>query len=191
MVRSRDRAWRHPAASTPPPPRRCRACSASIPPPTLTGYGGLKCNLPLKSRDGSPIKYTPRPALADRQGALRRRSDRLRGRRDHRAGQGRGRSGRARHRAAARRDRARATPHKPGAPQLYDEVPNNIALDYHYGDSDKVAAAFAKAAHVAKLPLVNQRLVVDCDRAALRHRRIRRRQMTSGRCIRAARACSA
>src|SRR5471030_3126483 len=30
----------------------------------LTGYGGLKCNLPLKSRDGSPIRYTPRPALS-------------------------------------------------------------------------------------------------------------------------------
>jgi carbon-monoxide dehydrogenase large subunit len=30
----------------------------------LAGYGGLKCNLPLKSRDGSPIRYTPRPALA-------------------------------------------------------------------------------------------------------------------------------
>jgi carbon-monoxide dehydrogenase large subunit len=30
----------------------------------LTAYGGLKCNLPLKSRDGSPIKYKPRPALA-------------------------------------------------------------------------------------------------------------------------------
>ena len=30
----------------------------------LTGYGGLKCLLPLKSRDGSPIQYMPRPALA-------------------------------------------------------------------------------------------------------------------------------
>src|SRR5215472_11145217 len=30
----------------------------------LFGYGPLKCNMPLKSRDGSPIRYTPRPALA-------------------------------------------------------------------------------------------------------------------------------
>ncbi len=30
----------------------------------LAGYGPLKCNLPLKNRDGSPIRYTPRPALA-------------------------------------------------------------------------------------------------------------------------------
>src|SRR5947208_6284337 len=30
----------------------------------LSEYGPLKCNLPLKNRDGSPIRYTPRPALA-------------------------------------------------------------------------------------------------------------------------------
>src|ERR1700686_5122955 len=29
----------------------------------LTGYGGLKCSIPLKNRDGTPIRYTPRPAL--------------------------------------------------------------------------------------------------------------------------------
>src|SRR5579872_7253506 len=29
----------------------------------LKGYGGLKCPLPLKNRDGSPIRYKPRPAL--------------------------------------------------------------------------------------------------------------------------------
>ncbi len=50
---------------------------------------------------------------------------------------------------------------KPGAPQLWDDVPGNIALDYHYGDKDKVAEAFAKAAHVVRLPLINQRLVVN------------------------------
>ena len=49
---------------------------------------------------------------------------------------------------------------QPGAPKVWDEVPDNIALDYHYGDSAKVAEAFAKAAHVVKRPLVNQRLVV-------------------------------
>ena len=40
-------------------------------------------------------------------------------------------------------------------------MPGNIALDYHYGDKDKVAEAFAKAAHVVRLPLINQRLVVN------------------------------
>ncbi len=39
----------------------------------------------------------------------------------------------------------------PGAPQLHDEAPGNVVLDFHYGDSAAVAAAFAQAAHVTKL----------------------------------------
>ena len=31
---------------------------------------------------------------------------------------------------------------QPGAPQLYDHIPNNVALDYHFGDAEKVEAAF-------------------------------------------------
>jgi aerobic carbon-monoxide dehydrogenase large subunit len=46
-----------------------------------------------------------------------------------------------------------------GAPQLYDEVPGNVAAEFHYGDADKVAAAFARAAHVAKLALRNTRVI--------------------------------
>jgi carbon-monoxide dehydrogenase large subunit len=49
---------------------------------------------------------------------------------------------------------------KPGAPQLYDHIPNNIALDYHYGDTAKIDAAFASAAHVTKLDIVNTRVAV-------------------------------
>jgi carbon-monoxide dehydrogenase large subunit len=48
----------------------------------------------------------------------------------------------------------------PGAPVLYDGVPGNLACDFHYGDSEKVAAAFARAAHVTRLPIVNNRIVV-------------------------------
>lgn len=50
---------------------------------------------------------------------------------------------------------------KPGAPQLYDEAPNNIAFDYTFGDSAKVAEAFAKAAHVTKMSLVDSRIVIN------------------------------
>ncbi|HEX5455717.1 MAG TPA: xanthine dehydrogenase family protein molybdopterin-binding subunit [Stellaceae bacterium] len=50
---------------------------------------------------------------------------------------------------------------QPGAPRLYDDVPNNIALDFHYGDSAAVAAAFAGAAHVTRLDLRNSRIVVN------------------------------
>ena len=49
---------------------------------------------------------------------------------------------------------------KPGAPQLYDHIPNNVALDYHYGDTAKIEAAFASAAHVTKLDIVNTRVAV-------------------------------
>jgi carbon-monoxide dehydrogenase large subunit len=54
----------------------------------------------------------------------------------------------------------------PGAPQLYSEAPNNIAFDWSApADADgKLTAAidkiFSEAAHVVKVELVNQRLVV-------------------------------
>src|SRR5207244_9359803 len=56
-----------------------------------------------------------------------------------------------------------------GAPLLYEEAPGNVALDYHYGDGEQVAAAFAKAAHVTRLKLVNSRVVVNAmePRAAI------------------------
>jgi carbon-monoxide dehydrogenase large subunit len=46
------------------------------------------------------------------------------------------------------------------APQLHADAPGNVCLDYHYGDREKVAAAFASAAHVTKLSLRNNRIVV-------------------------------
>ncbi|HEY4141882.1 MAG TPA: molybdopterin cofactor-binding domain-containing protein, partial [Pseudolabrys sp.] len=126
----------------------------------LKGYGGLKCVLPLKSRDGSPIKYRPRPALAD---------DKVRFVGDPVACVVAETIAQAKDAAetivldieplpaiVSARDAA-----KPGAPLLYDEAPGNIALDYHYGDKDKVADAFAKAERVIKMPLINQRLVVN------------------------------
>ncbi len=48
-----------------------------------------------------------------------------------------------------------------GAPQVHDSVPGNVAVDYHWGDSAKVADAFAKAAHVTKLSLVSNRIVIN------------------------------
>jgi len=47
------------------------------------------------------------------------------------------------------------------APLLYADVPGNVSLDYHYGDSAKVAAAFAAAAHTVKLAMANSRIVVN------------------------------
>ncbi|HVL35646.1 MAG TPA: molybdopterin cofactor-binding domain-containing protein, partial [Burkholderiales bacterium] len=47
-----------------------------------------------------------------------------------------------------------------GAPQLYDEVPGNVALEFRHGDAERVAAAFAGAAHVTRLAPRSTRVVV-------------------------------
>jgi carbon-monoxide dehydrogenase large subunit len=47
----------------------------------------------------------------------------------------------------------------PGAASVHDDIPDNLCYDWHLGDEAAVDAAFAKAAHVTKIDLVNQRLV--------------------------------
>jgi carbon-monoxide dehydrogenase large subunit len=47
----------------------------------------------------------------------------------------------------------------PGAPALCDEAPDNIAAEMEHGDRAATAAALARAAHVVKLHIDNQRLV--------------------------------
>jgi len=125
----------------------------------LKGYGGLKSNLPLKNRDGSPIHYVPRPALA---------SDKVRFVGDPVACV-------IAETVAQAKDAAEAVSLdvnslaavlkpadavKPGAPQVFDQVANNLALDFHYGDAAKVGEAFAKAKHVTRLETSNQRMIV-------------------------------
>ena len=56
-----------------------------------------------------------------------------------------------------------------GAPLVHDEVPGNLCYDWHIGDKAVVDGVFAKAAHVVKLDLVNNRLVPNAmePRAAI------------------------
>ncbi|HEY2134916.1 MAG TPA: xanthine dehydrogenase family protein molybdopterin-binding subunit, partial [Xanthobacteraceae bacterium] len=134
----------------------------------LASYGPLKSSLPFKSRDGSDMRHTGRPALT---------SDKVRFVGDPVACVIAETAHRARDAAEAveleidslpavtdPRDAVRA-----GAPLLYDDAPGNLALDFHYGDAEKVQAAFAAAAHVTKVDLVNSRVVVNSlePRAAL------------------------
>lgn len=58
---------------------------------------------------------------------------------------------------------------KPGAPLVYDDAPGNLGLTYTFGDKEKVAAAFDTAAHVTRLVLVDNRIVINAmePRAAL------------------------
>jgi carbon-monoxide dehydrogenase large subunit len=48
-----------------------------------------------------------------------------------------------------------------GAPQLHESAPGNLALDFHFGNAEAVAKAFAEAAHVTKLDIDSQRIVVN------------------------------
>lgn len=123
------------------------------------GYGPFTCGLPLKSRDGSPLLQTNRQPLA---------TDKVRFVGDPVAFVVADTLAQARDAAEAVEldieplpavtDPEEAT--KPGAPQLYDHIPNNVALDYHYGDMEKVNAAFASAAHVTKVDIENTRVAV-------------------------------
>src|SRR5690242_12947242 len=123
------------------------------------GYGPYTCGLPLKNRDGTPLLQTNRTALM---------TDKVRYVGDPVAFV-------VAETLAQARDAAEAVvvdidplpavtdPEEAagsGAPQLYDHIPNNVALDYHYGDAAKVEAAFASAAHVTKLDIVNTRVAV-------------------------------
>ncbi|MBV8921796.1 xanthine dehydrogenase family protein molybdopterin-binding subunit [Bradyrhizobium sp.] len=122
-------------------------------------YAPFVCGLPLKNRDGTPLKQTNRTALM---------SDKVRYVGDPVAFVVAETAAQARDAAEAVvvdidplpavTDAAEAA--KPGAPQLYDHIPNNVALDYHYGDSEKLDAAFASAAHVTRLDIVNTRVAV-------------------------------
>ena len=122
-------------------------------------YTPFSCGLPLKNRDGTPLLQTNRPALP---------TDRVRFVGDPVAFVVAETVAQARDAAEAVlldieslpavTDAAEAA--KPGAPQLYDHIPNNVALDFHYGDTDKVNAAFAGAAHVTRLDIINTRVAV-------------------------------
>src|SRR6188474_3822759 len=121
--------------------------------------GVQTCALPIY-RDGSPIRYTPRRALA---------GDKVRFVGDPVACVIAETMAQAKDAAEAVTVDIEPLPVvlkpseavKPGAPLVFDEVPNNTALDFHYGDAAKVAEAFAKAKHVTRLETSNQRMVVN------------------------------
>jgi len=48
---------------------------------------------------------------------------------------------------------------KPGAPQIHDIAPNNLVYNWKLGDKAATDAAFAAAAHITKIDLVNNRVV--------------------------------
>ncbi|NEW90730.1 xanthine dehydrogenase family protein molybdopterin-binding subunit [Rhodopseudomonas sp. BR0M22] len=121
------------------------------------GYAPFSSGLPLKSRDGTPLKQTHHGALA---------TDKVRYVGEPVACVVAKTLAQARDAAEAVELDIEPLPAvtdaeaamQPGAPQLYDHIENNVALDYHFGDTAAVNAAFTAAAHVTTLDIENTRV---------------------------------
>lgn len=130
--------------------------------------GGLPCGWQIHNKDGSPMAEPPHPVLA--QGKVRHVGDPIAVA------------------IAATREQARDAAEaivvdydllpaaatmdaalKPGAAAIHDGVANNLCYDWHIGDKAVLDAAFAKAAKVVSLDIVNNRLIPNAmePRAAL------------------------
>ncbi len=126
------------------------------------GLGDVPCTIPLVSRDGKPRHDTPRPALA--QGKVRHVGQPV--------------ALVVAETYAQARDAAEAiavdydalpavTDAKaaaaPGAPRLFDHIPGNVVFDWDNdaGNAQATDAAFATAARIVALELVNNRVVVN------------------------------
>ena len=126
---------------------------------TADQYAPFVCGMPLKNRDGSPLRQTNRLPLM---------TDKVRFVGDPVAFVVADTVTQARDAAEAVLLEIEPLPAvtsaeaaaKPGAPRLYDHIPDNVALDFHYGDTAAVEAAFAAAAHVTRLDIANTRVAV-------------------------------
>jgi carbon-monoxide dehydrogenase large subunit len=123
------------------------------------GLGEIPCIIPLKNADGTDRAETPRIALAE---------DRVRHVGDPVAFV-------VAETAQAARDGAEAimvdydplpsvvdlaAAHEPGAPKVWDAIESNIVFDWEAGDKAKADELVSKAAHVTRLTVVNNRVVV-------------------------------
>ncbi|HET6520435.1 MAG TPA: xanthine dehydrogenase family protein molybdopterin-binding subunit [Geminicoccaceae bacterium] len=124
------------------------------------GLGDIPCLIPMKNRDGSPRAETPRPLLARER--VRHVGDPV--------------ACVVAESAVAARDAAELIEvgYEPlpvalgtveatrgGAPLVWDDAPDNLAFDIEVGDRAAVDAAFAGAAHVVRVELVNNRVVCN------------------------------
>ena len=134
------------------------------------GFGALKTMMVLPNRDGTPMKTPTRHSLA---------TDKVRFVGDPVAFVVAETVAQAKDAAEAVEvdidplpavTDARAAA-QPGAPLVFDDVPANVCLDFHAGDEAKVAEAFARAAHVTRLSLISNRIVVSAmePRTAIAH----------------------
>ena len=119
--------------------------------------GGLICGWMIHSKDGTPMKAGPHPALA--QGKVRYVGD-------HVAVVIAETLGEAKDAAEAIRidyevlpaEVDTATAQRQGAAVIHDVAPDNTVYRWHLGDKAKTDAAFAAAKHITKIDLTNNRL---------------------------------
>jgi carbon-monoxide dehydrogenase large subunit len=122
--------------------------------------GGLPCGWGIKSKDGTPMAEPPHPVLA--QGKVRHIGDPI-------AVVIADTREQARDAAELIKIDFKVLPGissseaalKKGAPQLHDAAVGNLCYDWHIGDEAATKAAFAKAAHVTRVDIVNNRLVAN------------------------------
>ncbi|MEA2878829.1 MAG: aerobic carbon-monoxide dehydrogenase large subunit [Hyphomicrobiales bacterium] len=126
------------------------------------GLGDVPCHAPLNNKDGSPRSDTPRPALA--AGKVRHLGQpvALVIAETLLQAQDAAEAIEIDYETLPAVTDARAALEK-GAPQLFDGIPGNLVFDWDNDTSDFAAteAAFAKAAHVTTLEIVNNRLVCN------------------------------
>jgi len=124
------------------------------------GLGPIPCQFALKSRDGSPYKTTPRPALA--RGRVRHVGDPVAVVVAETLNQARD----AAELVMVDYDdlpsvTGTAEALEPGRPLVWDDAPDNLCFDWEAGDEAAVKEAFAKADHVVTLDLINNRVVAN------------------------------
>ncbi|MDJ1158396.1 xanthine dehydrogenase family protein molybdopterin-binding subunit [Chelatococcus sp. SYSU_G07232] len=130
--------------------------------------GGLICGWMIHSKDGSPMKAGPHPALA--QGKVRYVGDHVAVVVAESLAQAKDAA------EAVKVDYAElkavvdpAAAQKNGAPQVHDVSSDNTVYQWHLGDKAATDAAFKQAKHVTRLDLVNNRLIPNAiePRAAI------------------------
>jgi carbon-monoxide dehydrogenase large subunit len=122
------------------------------------GVGGIPCGWGITGKDGRPMKEPPHPAMAH---------DKVRHVGDAVAVVVAETAALARLAADAVVVDYEVLPAvvgvldalRPGAPAVFEDIPDNLCCDWEIGDRRATDVAFAGAAHVARLSLVNNRLI--------------------------------
>jgi len=124
------------------------------------GIGHLPCAVPLVNRDGSKCEHTPRPALAD--GVVRHVGDPVAFvvAETHEAARDAAEAVEIEYEMLPSITDLRAAA-EPGAPLVWQDKSSNVGFDWETGDKAKVDALFDGAAHVTRVEIVNNRIVVS------------------------------